>query len=146
MKNRKSYSEVKEMLKGYFKIADSYGSFCSVVMYNPSTKDYKKINVRDYDYEYIYDGLTANYDEKILDELYYMDINKEVLLQYKIDNGIVAVGMEIEIVKGRKYPKGTKGTVVKKYSYKDKYGRWLANYIITDTGMKVNVANVKIVK
>ena len=136
-------------LEGFKKIGHRGGSFVKVEMWNPETKEFKAICVRDYEYSDMYGmGLSAynedfTPDEK--DELYYMDIDEDALNDYNFEHSIPYVGCEVEVVKGRKYSHGDRGRVVKMYDYKDKYGRFIAKYIITDNGMKINKDNVKVV-
>ena len=133
-------------LEGYRKIAQTSGSFITVKMFNPQTGDIKHINVRDYDYQNIYEGLSSSeYTPEEKDELYYMDIDEKALSDWKYRNNVPYKGCEIEVVRGRKYKHGDRGKVVKMYDVKDKYGRYVAEYIITDNGMKINRANVKVV-
>ena len=133
-------------LDGFKKIGHSGGSLITVVMFNPQSGETKRVNVRDYDYDDVYGGLSSSElspSEK--DELYYMDIDTDAENEWKFRNGIPYVGCEVEVVKGRKYSNGERGKVVKMYDCKDRYGRFVAKYIITDNGMKINKDNVKVV-
>lgn len=133
-------------LKGYKKISHVGGSLVTVVMFNPESGDVKHVRVRDYDYEDIYGGMSSSEltpHEK--DELYDMDIDKEAAKEWKFRNNVPYEGCEVEVVRGRKYNHGDRGKVVRMYDYKDRYGRFVAEYIITDNGIKINRANVKVV-
>lgn len=137
------------MLEGYYKIKESRGSLVKVFMYNPDTKDLKSIIVDDYEYQYgdgFMDKYVDLYGFEYLEKIRNEPINEKILFKYNVDNDIICKGMMIEVVKGRKYKKGLRGIVEKIYPYKDKYGRWVADYIITDNGMKINMNNVEIVK
>jgi len=50
-------------------------------------------------------------------------------------------GDTIEVIKGRKFPIGSKFTVKKSYEYQDAYGRTQAMYWITEEGPMVNMSN-----
>lgn len=134
-----------EKLKGYKKIHESYGSLRKVTMYNTTTRDKKCIITDDMEYEYQGGHTSTEYTGIELKKLWDMHIDEDALLQYKKDNGIMHIGAKIEVIKGRKYPRGTTGTVIKLYDYKDKYGRFIAEYCITDNNLKVDTKNVQII-
>jgi|GEM_PF-6850715 hypothetical protein len=58
--------------------------------------------------------------------------------------GIIQVGDIIEVVKGKKYPHGTRGIVTFVYEYQRPNGSGFVTYCLTDNGMKVAAKNVKI--
>lgn len=118
--------------KGFYKIAQSGGSYVVATFYNLDTKEVKTNGVRDYDYS------DCSRDD---DELYYMPINEDVKRVYLHDNGCILVGDMAKVVKGRTIEHGYIGKVVNRREYTDKYGRWLADYIYFEDGRKINVAN-----
>lgn len=118
--------------KGFYKIAQSGGSYVVATFYNPDTKEVKTKGVRDYDYS------DCSRDD---DELYYMPINEDVKRVYLHDNGCILVGDMAKVVKGRTIEHGYIGKVVNRREYTDKYGCWLADYIYFEDGRKINVAN-----
>ena len=117
-----------KQLEGLYKIGSNRGSLVASIFYNPTTKEVKRIITDDLEYQYG-DGL-INHDFTLteLEIIHDMDINKDALKQYNIDNNIPFVGAKIEVIKGRKYTKGTKGIINKVYDYKDRYGRFVAVY------------------
>ena len=121
---------------GYFKVAETSGCYCTAIFFNPTTKDYKSICTRDYDYS---DCSRDN------DELYYAPINEDIRKEYLHFCGCILVGDTVEVFKGRKVPVGTIGTVVKKFDYKDNYGRVQATYVVFADGQKTNIANCRLV-
>ena len=121
------------MLKeGYFKVAESGGTFVVGTFFNPVTKDSYTEVLRDYDYA---DGSRDN------DELYYMEINEEARRAWKHCNGQILEGDMVMVCKGRKVPIGTHGIVKRIVPYKDRYGRIQAYYAYLDNDIKVNVDN-----
>ena len=133
-------------LQDYKKVYHTVGGGLIIVgLYNVDTKDLKKIIVDDLEYHHGGGMIDSNYTIEELKLIANLSIDENALYQYNYDNGVICTGMTIEVVKGRKYKKGTKGTVIKRYPYYDKYGRWVADYILTDNGLRINVNNVKIV-
>lgn len=102
------------MLEGYKKIKENRGNLVTVFMYNPETKDLKSIIVEDYEYQYG-DGFMAQYVDiyglEFLEKIRFMPIDKKALYQYNVDHDIIQVGSAIEVVKGRKYAKGTQDII-----------------------------------
>lgn len=121
--------------EGFKKIAQSGGSYVVATFYNPLTKEVKTECVRDYDYG---DCSRDN------DELYFMEIDEAALIAYQHDLGIILVGDFAEVVKGRTIEHGFIGKVIAKKEYKDRYGRFLADYIYFEDGRKINVDNCKL--
>ena len=122
---------------GYFKVEESCGSVSVGKFYNPETKkEFSKI---------IYD----NDDDRLLfdDEiqaLRQLPLNEMVRYHWKHEKGIPQKGDMVEVVKGRKVPKGTKGVIVAIHPIYDKYRRWQADYVYFDNGLKTNITNVKL--
>ena len=130
-------------LNGFRKIDENYSySLKSINLYNPDTKESKHIIVDDTEYQYGDGNINRDFTLDELELLRTMDIDEEALKQYNKDNNIIDIGSIIEVVKGRKYTKGTTGAVVKIVKYKDKYGRYVTDYIFTDNGMKIDYRNV----
>lgn len=122
-------------MDGFFKVAESGGTYVTGVFYNPTTGEIKHALLRDYDYS---DGSRDN------DELYYMPINEEVRVLYLHSMGRILVGDVVEVVKGRKLPIGKIGRVKEIKPYKDRYGRWVADYVYFEDGTKTNIDNCKL--
>ena len=130
-------------LNGFRKIDENYSySLKSINLYNPDTKESKHIIVDDTEYQYGDGNINKDFTLDELELLRTMDIDEEALKQYNKDNNIIDIGSIIEVVKGRKYTKGTTGAVVKIVKYKDKYGRYVTDYIFTDNGMKIDYRNI----
>ena len=124
-----------EETKGFKKVAQSGGSYITATLYNPTTKEVIVKCVRDYDYD---DGSRDD------DELYYAPIDEEALKMYRHDNGIICIGDNVVVVKGRTIEHGYIGEVISIKPYRDRYGRWLADYIYFKDGRKINVANCRL--
>ena len=143
MEQKKGWAE----LEGYKKIEHDGGTIVTVKLWNSNTKTIITIKVDDLEYEYHYFMACAPYKADVLEKLRYMPIDEAALLNFKKYNGLPYVGGKFVVTKGRKYPKGTIGTIDKLYDYTDNYGRWLALYALA-TGssggaIKINTANIK---
>jgi len=135
-----------ERLHGFHKVKHEGGILITCIFYNPKTKQEIRITVDDREYPYGESPLLSHAYSEILEEVRRMPINDRVRRQRLFDNGHVVEGATIEVVKGRKYQKGDRGVVTKVYDHKDTYGRWVAEYCLTDNGMKINTANVNVVQ
>ena len=130
-------------LNGFRKIDENYSySLKSINLYNPDTKESKHIIVDDTEYQYGDGNINRDFTLEELELLRTMDIDEEALKQYNKDNNIIDIGSIIEVVKGKKYTKGTTGIVIKIVKYRDRYGRYVTDYIFTDNGMKIDYRNV----
>ena len=119
-------------LEGFKKVGESGGTFITNLFWNPATNETKSICARDYDY---------NDCSRDIDELYYMPIDEEAKINYQHSLGVILEGDTVMIVKGRKIPAGSVKKVRKKYPFKDRYGRWQADYLYFEDGTKTNVNN-----
>ena len=114
------------------KISQEGGSYITARFFNIETLEEAGFTVRDYDYA------DCRNDD---DDLYYMTIDFEAIKKYKRSRGIIQEGDRVMIVKGRKFPAGTVKTVRKIYPFKDRYGRWIADYAYFTDGTKCNIEN-----
>ena len=131
-------TSLKEMQEnGFYKIYETGGVYVVGYFYNPITKELKTECLRDYDYD---DRRNDN------DELYYMPINEEVKKIYLHEKGVILVGDKAKVIKGRTIEHGFIGVVINKKEYKDKFGRWVADYIYFEDGRKINVNNCELVR
>lgn len=55
-------------------------------------------------------------------------------------------GDVVQVIKGRKYPKGLEFTVTGRSEYKDRFGRIQTQYVLGEDGIKVSVANCKVLR
>ena len=124
------------LMTGYFKIAESGGTYVVATFYNPVTKDVITKCVRDYDYE---DGSRDD------DELYYMPIDETVAKIYAHDNGRILVGDTARVIKGRTLEHGHTDVVKDIRPYEDRYGRTQATYLYFEHGGKINIDNCELV-
>lgn len=119
---------------GFFKVAQSGGSYVTATLYNPTTGEDKIVTVRDYDYA---DCSRDN------DEVYNTPINDEVRRVWLHKGGHILVGDTVEVVKGRKVKVGTIAIVKEIRPYYDRYGRWVADYLYFTDGQRTNINNCK---
>lgn len=117
------------------KVAQKGGTYVVATFVDTNTWEVKTECVRDYDYS---DGSRDN------DDLYFMPIDEEAKWMWLHHNGVIQVGDEVEVVKGKKVPIGTVGKATKVYDVYDKYKRWVAKYVAMDNGYKTNVDNCKL--
>lgn len=118
--------------KGFFKVAESGGTYIVDTFYNPTTGETFTKCVRDYDYA------DCRRDD---DELYYMPIDEEARTAWLHSRGAILVGDTVEVVKGRKVKIGTVATVEQIYDWKDRYGRTQTTYVVFGDGQKTNINN-----
>ena len=122
---------------GYKKVHQEGGVFITATFFNPTTKEEKVLCVRDYDYA------DCSRDH---DDLYKMEIDKEVRKIWLHHNGKILPGDTVKVVKGRTIQHGFVGTVREIRPYYDNYKRWIADYIYFVGGGKINSANCELVK
>lgn len=140
--------------KDYKKIMHTAdGSLIKCTLYNPDTK--KVVNFIVDDYEYAYgDGLiNRDYDLQTLEYIRQLQIDSEALKHYKkhvlkVAQDEIEIGSKVEVIKGKKYPIGLQGTVKKLYTYivPNTYGKVQVEYVILETGEKINVKNLKLIE
>lgn len=117
---------------GFYKVAQTGGSFVVATLYNPTTDEVKSVVARDYDYG---DCSRDN------DEVYEAAIDEAVSRLYQHKLGMILVGDTVEVVKGRKVAKGTIATVEAVKPVYDRYNRWVADYLYFTDGQRTNVEN-----
>lgn len=121
-------------LTGYKKVAESGGCFVTATFFNPETGEEVSGCVRDYDYA---DG------SRDIDELYYMQIDEEAKVMWMHSHGGILKGDTVEVIKGRKVKIGTIAKVTGQREITDRYGRYVATYLILDNGQQTNFNNCK---
>jgi len=124
------------MMDGFKKVAQTGGSYVVATFYNPDTNEVKTKCVRDYDYA------DCSRDD---DELYNMPIDEDAKVAYCHSLGVILVGDMARVVKGRTIEHGFVGEVIDKRDYKDRYGRFVAEYIYFNDGRKININNCELV-
>jgi hypothetical protein len=136
--------------KDYKKIMHTGGSLIRCTLYNPNTKKVVDFIVDDYEYDYG-DGLVnRDYDLETLEYIRYnMQIDSEALKHYKKHVlKEITEGSKVEVIKGKKYPIGLRGTVKKIYTYivPNTYNKVRVQYAILETGEKINIDNIKLIE
>ena len=127
----------EEMLEmGFYKVNEIGGIFVTGTFYNPKTGESRSEVLRDYDYA---DCSRDN------DSLYHMEIDEAARRAWMHSQGKILPGDTVEVYKGRKVKKGTVGKVDRIREINDKYGRWVADYVVLEDGQQTNVKNCKIV-
>lgn len=123
------------MLKGFYKVAQSGGTFITATFYNPETDEEITTCVRDYDYMDRSRDNDDLYDMPILDE------ENPVFRKYAHKHGRFLKGDTVFVFKGRKVPIGYSGKVARVKEIRDRYRRWVADYIVFEDGQQTNVNN-----
>ena len=124
-------------MEGWAKIAQDGGIFITGTFWNSQLKETVSLVLRDYEYNDL---------SRDNDYLYFMQVDSEAIRDYKKFKGIIQDGDKVKVIKGRTLPKDFVGTVKEVYPVKDRYGRFVANYIRFTTGEKINVANVELIR
>ena len=145
--------ETKNPLEGFRKIGTDEGiSIVKVRMWNPYTEELKEIVVDDREYAYSDGPFMAAairaYGRSTLESLRRAPVDEAALRDFNISHDIVFEGAKIEVVKGRKVPIGTTGTVRSTRYIHNRYGRWVATYadFVTPEGDRcsTNVTNLRV--
>jgi len=116
---------------GFFKVEHDGGTYVTAHYYNPKTDEEGSLLARDYDYDGGHDN----------DSVYYASIDKESERTWRHRKGEILEGDQIMVIKGRKVPTGTLHTVHAKRKVYDKYGRYVALYLVFDDGLATNEDN-----
>lgn len=133
IENAKTAENAKKSLDGFRKVGtETSPSLVHVLMWNPDTKELRRIVVEDYEYAYP-DGpfMTESIREYGLDEverIHDAPVDEDALRDYAIHRNIVSVHAIVRVAKGRKVPVGTVGTVTRIRDIHDRYGRHVATY------------------
>ena len=129
------------------KVDQSGSNLIKVTLFDQDTHEEEKIVVEDYGYRHG-DSPFLPLDTYTLDELnalYDAPIDESARKAWLHYHGIIGIGDCVVVVRGRKYPKGTTGTVVGFWDYRDQYGHTLTEYAKLDTGISVPMANLALV-
>lgn len=125
------------IMEGFKKVAETGGTYVVATFFNPETKETLTKCVRDYDNS---DGSRDD------DELYSMPIDEQTRRAYLHHLGNILVGDKVRVIKGRKLKLGTVAHVRECKQVKDRYGRWVADYVVLDTGESTNAENCEVIE
>lgn len=126
----------KRGLSGFAKVNEEGGTFVLAVFYNPETKEYQSVIVRDYDY------FDKSRDD---DELYYIPIDEDVRRIWMHDNGHILVGDLVVVEKGRNVRIGTVAYVNAIRPVYNKYHRVVNHSVYLSSGEKTYLNNIRLV-
>ena len=145
----KKLNDFLDNYKGYKKIMHTGGSLIRCILYNQNTKKVVNFIVDDFEYSYGDGLINYDYDLETLEYIRRMQIDSEALKHYKKHVlKEITEGSQVEVVKGKKYPIGLRGTVQKFYTYivPNSYGKIQVEYVILETGEKINTKNIKLIE
>ena len=144
----------KGSLDGFHKIGtDVSPSLVHVAMWNPETKELRRIVVEDYEYAYpdgpFMAGSVREYGLDTIERIHDAPVDKDALRDFNIHNNIVFVRAIVKVAKGRKVPIGTTGTVTRIRQIHDRYGRRVSTYADFEaedgTRHSTNIANLTVI-
>lgn len=129
------------------RVVDKSGiNFLIATLYDTETEVEEKVIYEDGDYPYGESPfLSRKYTLAQLDEISKTPIDKDARHAWLKKHGIISVSDTVEVIKGRKLPIGTRGTVVNMWDFTDRFGRTQTNYAKLDSGVSISIENLKIV-
>lgn len=146
----------KVSIDGFVKVSRDYSArIWFVSLWNPDTKEFKTVACEDTEYDRPTMGMVSReYDAAtriwMLVKMPYFGGSEDVKRAYEawkyqksLEANHIMVGMTVEVVKGRKYPIGTRGVVKGFSSYYDRYGREQTRYVVTTDGKRIPQCNCK---
>jgi len=143
----KGLNDFLDMYSDYKKIVHTGGSLVRCTLYNPNTQKTIDFIVDDYEYQYGDGLINQEFDLETLEHIRRMQIDPEALKHYRYHVlKEIDVGSVVEVVRGRKYPIGLRGTVKKLYEHvvPNTYNKVKVQYAVLDTGERINVKNLKV--
>ena len=119
----------------FYKVSTTGGGYNVATLYNPITHEQKTACILDNDYD--------EHDRRYPNgyELFAETVYREAEEAWQAHNGIIVEGCTVEVVKGRKIPKGYTGIVQKISPWRDYYGRVKAIYIYFVDGKRTSIDN-----
>lgn len=148
---------MRNEIDGFVKVDKTYGGgLWSVGLWNPETHEHKRVVCEDTDYNdsFTMGMVSREYDAQtriwMLLHMPYFGGSLEIKGRYEawkyqqnVKANHIMEGMTIEVVKGRKYPIGTRGVVKGFSSFYDRYGREQTRYVVTTDGKRIPYQNCK---
>ena len=148
---------MRKDIDGFVKVGKDYaGRIWYVSLWNPETNETKTVACEDTDYadSFTMGLVNYNYDAKtriwMLLHMPYFGGSLKLKEQYEawryqqnVKANHIMEGMTIEVVKGRKYPIGTRGVVKGFSSFCDRYGREHTGYVVTTDGKRIPYENCR---
>lgn len=146
-------------IDGFVKVSRDYaGRIWYVNLWNPETNETKTVACEDTDYadSFTMGMVSYSYDAKtriwMLLHMPFFGGSLKLKEQYEawkyqqnVKANHIMEGMTIEVVKGRKYPIGTRGVVKGFSSFYDRYGREQTRYVVTTDGKRIPYQNCKVI-
>ena len=129
-------TQVFTVESGWRKVNESGGSLVTAILYNILTGEQVSIVTRDYDYS------DCSRDNEYW---YAMPIDHDAQIAYYRKHAIIYPGASVLVVKGRKIPVGTVGTVEKIRPVYDCYRRHVADYAVFTDGRQTNIDNLMMI-
>lgn len=140
---------------GYVLVEKAYSArIWHAHLWNPETHECMNVACEDTDYDDSFTmGLVSHSyspeDRSAMLRMPYFGGSKDTKKAYEawkreedFKAGRILEGFTVEVVKGRKYPIGTKGVVKGFSDYRDRYGRVRTTYVVTEDGKRIPTQNV----
>lgn len=118
---------------GWRKISEDGSSLITSILFNILTGESVSVVTRDYDREWCNDAEASDW--------YDVAIDHDARRAYCRKNMIITDGSRVLVVKGRKIEPGYAGVVDRIRKVRDRYGRWVANYVVFTDGKETNIDN-----
>ncbi len=122
--------------KGFYKVnQDLGGTYITATFYNPETDEEWTTCVRDYDYS------DCSRDKEDLYQMEILKADNPIYRKWIHKHGGFLPGDTVFVFKGRKIPVGYSGKIVKIREIRDRYRRWVADYVVFEDGQQTNINN-----
>ena len=115
---------------GWRKTGQDHGSYEHAYLFNIKTGETASVCIYDYD------------EPRNEDRFWYnVSVDDDARIAKAKKFGYIAEGLRAKVVKGRKVPIGFSGVVTRIRKVRDRYGRWVADYVVFADGTSTNIDN-----
>ena len=125
------------MEDGWRKVSERGSSLIVSELFNVVTGEEASVVTRDYEREWV--------DEAEAPEWYAVPIDHDARRAWCRKNFVITDGSRVMVVKGRKVEPGYAGVVSEIRKVRDRYGRYVADYVVFADGKATNIDNVVLV-
>ena len=122
---------------GWRKVSESGASYVTGVLFNVLTGEEAHVVFRDYDRDWVGDAEAADWYDRSIDD--------DARRAWCRKHFVITDGSRVAVVKDRKIEAGFVGTVERMKKVRDRYGRYVADYVVFEDGRATNVENCVLV-